>query len=78
MTSTEFMAALPVDQTLQRARGVRFSRVAITAIFGIFFVLGWATGRLWLGAVFCALAVSEGWREGTGRAMTQPGAPTSR
>ena len=69
--STQYLDALPVDETLERAKKVRFSRVLATAIFGVFFVIGWIAGRLWLGAVFCAFAVSEGWREGSGRAAVQ-------
>ncbi len=65
MATTMMDAA--TEQIFLEAQAVRFTRVLATAIAGIFFGIGWITGRAWLGTVFCVLAVRYGFREGTGR-----------
>jgi len=55
---------IPVAELEQQAREVRFGRFLATMVIGFFFAIGWVTGRLWFGAVFCALAVRQGFREG--------------
>jgi hypothetical protein len=62
--TTRYLEAAPVDETLERARQVKFSGFLKTAFFGVFFIMGWTAGRAWLTVVFCAFAVSEGWHDG--------------
>lgn len=69
---------LPVEEIAADAREVRFSRVIITLVLGLFWVIGWVAGHLWVGAVMCALAVRRGWRDGTGWAPPQPRPQPSR
>lgn len=79
MAATVAMDQVSTEQILAQASQVRFSRVLATVIAGVFFALGWAVGRAWTGAVFCALAVRFGFREGTGRVVPLPAArPQSR
>lgn len=75
MTSTTLDAA--VQQASAQARQVRFARVLLIVIAGFFFAIGWTAGRAWTGAVFCALMVRQGWREGTGAQATTPGQASS-
>ncbi len=76
------MVTTPLDvtteQVLIEARQVRFSHVLLVLFLGFFWGIGWVAGRLWLGSVFCAIAVRRGWRDGTGYVPPLPAGPQSR
>lgn len=59
---------VPVERIGQRARRARPGFVLLTFIAALFFGTGWiaakALSALWLGVVWSAIAVAEGWREG--------------
>lgn len=56
-----------VPDITTQARQVRPGRLLLTILAGVFFVLGWVPGRLFLGVVWCCVAVKVGWQAGTGR-----------
>jgi hypothetical protein len=56
-----------LDRLDAEAREVDFRRVVMTVIVALFFAIGWVVGRLWIGMVWSALAIREGWREGSKR-----------
>jgi hypothetical protein len=60
------MTSLPAERLAAEASQVSFRRVVLTAILALGFAIGWVPGVLWRGTVFFALAIREGWREGTG------------
>lgn len=77
MTTMQF----PVDDITAQAREATFPRVALTFFLGIFWVLGWAAARAWLGVAWvtlaslwaagyvagtAAIAVRRGWRDAVG------------
>jgi uncharacterized membrane protein YedE/YeeE len=59
--------AVPVDRITARARQVSFRRSVLVALAGLLFGFGWVIAKVfsvaWLSVVWCAVAVSEGWRE---------------
>lgn len=64
--TTAAMDSVTTEQILAEARQVKFSRVLLMIFLGLFWGVGWVTGRLWLGTVFCAISVRRGWRDGAG------------
>lgn len=62
---TAVLDQVPVARISDRARTVRFSRVAAAVIGGVFFALGWLAYKpfavAWYVAVWSAMAVAEGW-----------------
>ena len=58
-----------IELTTAQAKQVGFLRVLVVIFSGLFYCAGFAAGRLWLGAVFCALLTRQGWREGQGKAQ---------
>lgn len=68
---------IPVDEITASAREVRVSRVLLTLLMGLFYVIGWTAGRVVEGLIICALSVRRGWLEGrgiTGVVQARPGA----
>lgn len=57
-----------VDRITAQAREIRFSRVFLTVLAGVFYALGWITARafgvIWLAMTWTAVAVKVGWQEG--------------
>jgi len=57
-----------LDRITKQAREIRFSRVLLTVLAGIFYGIGWITARgfgvLWLALTWSAVAVKVGWQEG--------------
>ena len=58
---------VPVDRITMRAHQARFSRSLLALAAGLLFGAGWliakTLGVAWVALVWCAVAVSEGWRE---------------
>lgn len=65
---------IPVDRITARARGVQFSRVALTVLAGVLYTLGWLTSKaayavqvvaaaVWFGLVWSFSAVQVGWSD---------------
>lgn len=57
-----------LDRITTQAREIKFSRVLLTVLAGIFYGLGWITARafgvIWLAMTWTAVAVKVGWQEG--------------
>jgi hypothetical protein len=57
-----------LDRITTQARQIRFSRVALTVLAGMFFAVGWVAaktfGAVWLAMTWTAVAVKVGWQEG--------------
>lgn len=62
---------VPVDRITAEARQVRLGRLLLTAIAGLFWLVGWTVGKAALAVVWCAVAVRVGWQE----ARVQGGTP---
>jgi hypothetical protein len=58
---------VPVERISERASSVRFSRVLVAVVAGVLFGLGWVAYKtlavVWFAAVWCAMAVAEGWAD---------------
>ena len=58
-----------------KAREVKPGRAVLTVIAAVLFGVGWVTARvfsvLWLGAMWCGVAVREGWRASHGPSRAQ-------
>jgi hypothetical protein len=52
-----------VEELSAEARGIRPGQVALAVLTFILFGVGWLFAQAWFLAVYCALAVREGWRE---------------
>lgn len=65
--TTQYLEAMPADETLERAKKVSFARFLKTVWFGFWYLAGWVPGRIWVGVVYSAFAVEEGWRDGAGK-----------
>lgn len=63
---------VPVEEITASAREVRFSRVLVTVLLGIFYVTGWVLGHAWTGGVMAAFAIRDGWRDGAGYPAKAP------
>lgn len=65
---------VPVQEISERARKVSFGRTVLTVLAGLLFGLGWVVARMfrvaWTAAVWCAVAVQVGWRDGLARPAT--------
>lgn len=55
---------VPLDDITTQARQVRLGRLLLTVLAGFFYAAGWIVGRLFLGLIWCAVAIRAGWREG--------------
>lgn len=55
---------VPLDAITAQARDVRPGRVLLTVIAALFFAVGWIAGRMFLAAVWCAVAVKVGYQAG--------------
>ncbi len=55
---------VPLDDITAQARQVRLGHVLLTLLAGFFYVIGWTVGRLFLGVVWCGVAVRTGWKAG--------------
>ena len=56
-----------LDEITAQARQVRFGHLLLTFLAALFFSLGWAMGRAFLGVAWCAVAVKVGWQAGAAR-----------
>lgn len=63
---------VPVDQITAEAREVSFGRTALTVLAAVFYGIGWAFGKVWLGFAWAAVAVRTGWREARVLAPVEP------
>jgi len=63
---------MAITDIVAEARQVQFSRVILTLVLGIPWVLGWLAGHCWLGLVIIAISVRRGWRDGTGYVPPPP------
>ena len=68
--TTTVLDRVPLDEITAQARTVRPARTALTVVAAALFGLGWVTARvfavLWLSAMWCGVAVREGWRASHG------------
>lgn len=60
-----------LDRITAQAREIRFSRVFLTILAGMFYAIGWVAARtfgaVWLAMTWTAVAVKVGWTEGRRR-----------
>lgn len=72
---TALTERIPLDDITTQAQQVRPGRAALTVIAAALFGLGWVTARvftvLWLSAMWCGVAVREGWRASHGPSRSQ-------
>lgn len=72
---TSIAERIPVDEISDRAREIHFAKTMLTIVAALFYVIGWIVGKVWLGFVWCLVAVKVGFMEAkNGR----PGAEPSR
>jgi hypothetical protein len=64
---TSIAERVQVDAITRQARDIRAGRVLLTAVAAVFFALGWTVGRLFLGVVWCGVAVKVGYQAGAAR-----------
>lgn len=77
--ATAITERFPTAEIEAQARQIRFSHVLLVLFLGFFWGIGWVTGKLFLGAVMCAISVRRGWRDGYGYEVPQQVAgPQSR
>ena len=73
--TTSVLDRVPVDEINAQAQQVKPGRAALTVIAAVLFGLGWIVARvfavLWLGAMWCGVAVREGWRASHGPSRSQ-------
>jgi hypothetical protein len=60
---TTISTRVDLDRISTEARQVKFTVTVLTLIAAVFFAIGWVTARVWLGVVWSALMIREGWRE---------------
>ena len=61
---TTITQRIPLDDITRQARDVRFGRILLSLLAAVFFGLGLAAGRFFLGVAWCAVAVKVGWQAG--------------
>jgi hypothetical protein len=54
---------VPVDRITREAREVHFWRTVLTLVAGLFWLLGWSVGKMWLSMAFAITAVRLGWSD---------------
>jgi len=68
--TTTLAERVPLDAITEQARQVRPGRTLLTVIAAVLFGAGWVTARVfavaWLSAMWCGVAVREGWRASHG------------
>jgi len=64
--TTSLLDRVPVDAISDEAQKVRWGRLLLTLLVGLFWLIGWAAGKVFLGLAFCGAAVKIGWREAHG------------
>jgi uncharacterized membrane protein YciS (DUF1049 family) len=69
---TSITQRLPVDEITRQASDIRVGRVLLTALAAVFFAIGWTVARVFLGVVWCAVAVKVGWQAGAARGKPAP------
>lgn len=52
-----------VDVITAQAKEVRFARTMLTLFAMFFYAIGWTVGKVWLGFVWCLVAVKVGYLE---------------
>jgi hypothetical protein len=70
---TSITQRLPVDEITRQASDIRPGRVLLTVLAAVFFAIGWTVARVFLGVVWCAVAVKVGFQ--AGRAHGGPARP---
>lgn len=64
---TAILDRVPIEQISAEARQIRFRRILLVVLAGLFYGLGWAAaktlGAVWLGLAWVATAVKVGWVE---------------
>ena len=73
--TTSVLDRVPVDQITEQAQQVRPGRAVLTVVAAVLFGIGWVTARVfavvWLSAMWCGVAVREGWRASHGPSRGQ-------
>jgi len=68
--TTTLAERVPLDEITAQARAVHPGRTLLTVIAAVLFGVGWVTARVfavaWLAAMWCGVAVREGWRASHG------------
>lgn len=68
MTLASIFETVPLDRITTEAREVRFGRIILTLLAGLFYGLGWVTAKVfsvsWRAMAWLATAVKVGWQEG--------------
>jgi hypothetical protein len=56
----------------ERARQARPAAVLVWLLSGVFYVPGWAAGKLWFCVAWAGCAIAEGFIAGAGRSQRPP------
>jgi len=57
------LSRVPVDRVVAGAKAVRWGRLLLSLILGLFYALGWLAGRVLLGIAVLWVAVKLGWSD---------------
>ena len=72
---TTLTERIPLDDITEQAQQVRPGRAALTVVAAVLFGIGWIAARVfavvWLAAMWCGVAVREGWRASHGPSRSQ-------
>ncbi len=76
MATLDLLDRVPVDRITTEAREVDFRRTALTLLAGLFWLIGWTTGKalggIWLALAWSATAVRVGWADARPARPTTP------
>lgn len=73
--STSLLDRVPVDAISEEAHRIRWGRILLTLIVGLFWLIGWLAGKAAVGLAFCWAAVKIGWKEAHGEVGPHGRAP---
>jgi hypothetical protein len=73
--STSLLDRVPVDAIGEEAHRIRWGRILLTLIVGLFWLIGWLAGKAAVGLAFCWAATKIGWKEAHGEVGPHGRAP---
>lgn len=73
--TTSLLDRVPVDAIADEAQRVRWGRLLLTLLVGVFWLVGWTAGKVFVGLAYCWAAVTVGWKEAHGMQVRHGRAP---
>jgi hypothetical protein len=64
--TTDLLDRVPVDAIRTEAHEIRWGRLLLTLLVGIFWLIGFVAGKVAVGLAYCWVAVKVGWKEAHG------------